>query len=457
VLQDLKAIETVLMPVDILMPALSPSMEKANLIQWMRAVGDSLLPDDVVAEVETDKATMEVVAGAEGVLANILIPAGTPDVPVHQVIGRIATGNENAGSVAPAATAHPDAEKQVSEERATTNPTAAPHLSNDGLLPRVFASPIARRLIKEAGLSVASIVGTGPHGRIVERDVKAAMAAATTAPRIDGSTSVSAVSTPELRVASSPTPLRSSEPIDNSVRALFPPGTFDEVPHNSVRLAVARRLVEAKQSIPHFYLSADCEADSLLALRRQLNEAAPIDQDKKPTYRLSINDFVIKALAVALRQVPDANVSFIDGSMLRHRHADISVAVAIPDGLITPIVRQAETKSLSTIASEMDELAARARMRKLRPEEYQGGTAGLSNLGMYGVSSFFAVINPPQATILAVGAAQKRLIARGEVAASAMMMTVTLSTDHRALDGATAAKLLAAFKRGIENPMMLLV
>jgi pyruvate dehydrogenase E2 component (dihydrolipoamide acetyltransferase) len=238
---------------------------------------------------------------------------------------------------------------------------------------------------------------------------------------------------------------------------LFPPGSFDEVPHSSTRLTVARRLVEAKQSIPHFYLCADCEMESLLTLRRQLNEAAPLGSDERPTYRLSVNDFVIKALAMALQRVPDANVSFTDGSMLRHRHADISVAVAIPDGLITPIVRQAEKKSLSAIASEMGDLAARAKARKLRPEEYQGGTAGLSNLGMYGVSSFFAVINPPQATILAVGAAQKRLVARDEGAASAMMMTVTLSSDHRAIDGATAARLLAAFKRGIEEPMALLI
>jgi pyruvate dehydrogenase E2 component (dihydrolipoamide acetyltransferase) len=216
-------------------------------------------------------------------------------------------------------------------------------------------------------------------------------------------------------------------------------------------------MVEAKQSIPQFYLCADCEMDSLLALRRQLNEAAPRDSDERPTYRLSVNDFLIKAMAMALHRVPDANVSFTDGSMLRHRHADISVAVAIPDGLITPIVREAETKSLSAIASEMGDLATRAKARKLRPEEYQGGTAGLSNLGMYGVSSFFAVINPPQATILAVGAAQKRIVARDEGAANAMVMTVTLSSDHRAIDGATAAKLLAAFKRGIEEPMVLLV
>ncbi len=427
----------------------------------MKAVGDPLRPDDIVAEVETDKATMEVVAGAEGVLARIIVPNGTPDVPVRQVIGLITTENETmvATPAAPLSFAIESTSKQASFElialsSAAVQASVKPIPANGATAGRIFASPIARRLMAEAKLDAAGIVGTGPHGRIVERDVKASIAAAASAVILPAR--IPAAEAPASDFAASSVRHPSQSSVD-ALHALFPPGSFEEVPHDSMRLTVSRRLVEAKQTIPHFYLSADCKMDALLALRRQLNEAAPSGAEGEPLYRLSINDFIIKALALALTLVPDANVSFTDRSMLRHRHADISVAVAIPDGLITPIIRRVETKGMSTIAREMVDLASRAKNWKLKPEEYQGGTAGLSNLGMYGVSSFSAIINPPQATILAVGAAEQRLVAREGVATTATMMTVTLSSDHRAVDGATAARLLSAFKMAIENPMTLLV
>jgi pyruvate dehydrogenase E2 component (dihydrolipoamide acetyltransferase) len=451
------------MPIDILMPALSPTMEKGNLVQWVKAIGDRLRPDDVVAEVETDKATMEVAAGAEGILTQILVPGGTQDVPVRQVIGLIAAENETkvamssatarslSGTAAGGAAVAPASVLPLSS--AGAQPQATPATANGADAGRVFASPIARRLMAEARLDATRITGTGPHGRIVERDVKAAIAAAEQPAKALVPSSEQIIQTPANVSASQQTPLSGQV----NINALFPAGTFEEVAHDSMRLTISRRLVESKRNVPHFYLTANCEMDSLIALRRQLNEDAPAGASGARVYRLSINDFIIKALALALKQVPDANVSFTEEKLLRHRHSDISVAVAIPGGLVTPIIRQAEVKSLGTIANEMTDLAARAKGRKLKPEEYQGGTAGLSNLGMYGVSQFAAIINPPQATILAVGAAEQRLTACNGAAATATMINVTLSADHRALDGATAAQLLSAFKRAIEHPMTMLV
>jgi pyruvate dehydrogenase E2 component (dihydrolipoamide acetyltransferase) len=452
------------MPIDILMPALSPTMEKGNLVQWVKAIGDRLRPDDVVAEVETDKATMEVAAGAEGILTQILVPSGTQDVPVRQVIGLIAAENETkvatpgttARSLAIAAPSGEAAAPAVSVlpfSHTGAQPQAMRAASNGADADRVFASPIARRLIAEARLDATKITASGPHGRIVERDVKAAIAASEHAAKAPMSSSeqINQISSNESAPQQPPVSGQSH------INALFPAGTFEEVAHDGMRLTISRRLAESKRNVPHFYLTASCEMDSLIALRRQLNEDAPADAKGARAYCLSINDFIIKALALALKQVPDANVSFTEQTLLRHRHSDISVAVAIPGGLVTPIIRQAEVKSLGTIANEMIDLAARAKSRKLKAEEYQGGTAGLSNLGMYGVSQFAAIINPPQATILAVGAAEQRLIARDGAAATATMMIVTLSADHRALDGATAAQLLSAFKRAMERPLTMLV
>jgi len=291
------------------------------------------------------------------------------------------------------------------------------------------------------------VAGTGPHGRIVERDVKAAAA---------GGTAKAAPAPAAAPAAASPKPAPVSGPSDDQVKKLFAPGSFEEIPHDNMRKVIARRLTEAKSTIPHFYLTIDCELDALLALREQINKAAPVS-DGKPAYKLSVNDLVIKALALSLRAVPDANVTWTDGAMLKHRHADIGVAVSIPGGLITPVIRDACHKPVSVISNEMKDLAARARNRKLKPEEYQGGSSAVSNLGMFGIKDFAAVINPPHATILAVGAGEKRVVVKNDAPAVATVMSVTLSTDHRAVDGALGAELMSAFRGYIENPIGMLV
>jgi len=451
------------MPINILMPALSPTMEKGNLAKWLKKEGDAVKAGDILAEIETDKATMEVEAVDEGVLAKIVVPEGTSDVPVNDVIAILAAEGEDPKAItAPSADpAKADASKAEAlnaeapkGEPAKGEPAKAEApapVAKGGPAPvsggnRIFASPLARRLAKEAGIDLAAIAGSGPHGRIVERDVKAALAG--------GTKPAAAGAQPVPKAAPAPVATGMS---DEQIKKLFEPGSYEEVPHDSMRKTIARRLTESKQTIPHFYLSVDCELDTLLALREQINAAAPKGEDGKPAYKLSVNDFVIKALAMALMRVPDANVSWTESAMLRHKHADVGVAVAIPGGLITPIVRKAETKSLSAISNEMKDLAARARARKLKPEEYQGGSTAVSNLGMYGIKEFSAVINPPHATILAVGAGEKRVIVKNDAPAVATVMTVTLSTDHRAVDGALGAELIAAFKQLIENPMGLLV
>ncbi len=319
---------------------------------------------------------------------------------------------------------------------------------------RVFASPLARRVAKEGGLDLAGIQGTGPHGRIIERDVRAAIAnppkRAAAAPQPAATPAPAA----QPAAAAAPKPAGAG---DEQVRKMFPAGSFEEVPHDGMRKTIARRLTEAKQTIPHFYLSADCELDALMALREQINGSAPKDKDGKPAFKVSVNDFIIKALALALKRVPDANVSWTDAAMLKHKHADVGVAVSIPGGLITPIVRAAETKTLSTISNEVKDMASRAKARKLKPQEYEGGTTAVSNLGMFGVKNFQAIVNPPHATILAVGAGEKRVVVKGGEPKVATIMTVTLSTDHRAVDGALGAELMSAFKDFIEHPMSMLV
>ncbi|MCI0599173.1 MAG: pyruvate dehydrogenase complex dihydrolipoamide acetyltransferase [Beijerinckiaceae bacterium] len=437
------------MPIDILMPALSPTMEKGNLSRWLKKEGDKIKPGDVLAEIETDKATMEVEAVDEGVLAKIVVPDGTNDVPVNDVIGVIAGEGEDAKSVAVSGGAHPPLAPPAGQQAllrqvpvpalsmAATPPHAGPQPTTAALngepAPRIFASPLARRIAKDSGLDLAAISGTGPHGRIIERDVKAALARAPSH---------------ALRAPPAPQPATS----DEAVKQYFSPGSFDEIPHDSMRKTIARRLIEASQTIPHFYLAADCNLDALAALREAVNAAAPKDKEGNPAYKISVNDFFIKALALALMRVPEANVTWTETALLKHKQADIGVAVAIPGGLITPIVRAAETKRLSVISNEMKDFSARARARKLKPEDYQGGSAALSNLGMFGIKSFSAIINPPQATILAVGAAESRVIVKDGAPCVAAMMSVTLSCDHRAVDGVLGAKLLAAFKDLIEKP-----
>ena len=470
------------MPVNILMPALSPTMEKGNLAKWLKKEGDKVKPGDVIAEIETDKATMEYEAIDEGTLAKIVVPEGTQDVAVNQLIAVLAEEGEDvkaaaAGAAAaakPAAapakaasTGTPSAPPSPSPQtRSTSQPgaqqrpppqaPAAPsprrgegggegaRIDGHGATNRVFASPLARRLAKEADIDLARIQGSGPHGRVIARDVAAAKSGKGLAPSA-------------AAAAPGAVPLAVQAPSDDKIRALFEPGSYEVVPHDNIRKVIARRLVEAKLTIPHFYLTLDCNIGKLLAAREEINAAAPKDKDGKPAYKISVNDFVIKALALALQRVPDANVTWTESGMLKHKHSDIGVAVSIPGGLITPIVRRAEAKSLSVISNEMKDYAARARARKLKPEEYQGGTSAVSNLGMYGIKDFAAVINPPHATILAVGTGEERAVARNGKIEAAWMMSVTLSTDHRAVDGALGAQLLGAFKALIENPVMMVV
>jgi pyruvate dehydrogenase E2 component (dihydrolipoamide acetyltransferase) len=462
------------MPINILMPALSPTMEKGNLAKWLKKEGEKVSPGDVIAEIETDKATMEFEAIDEGVLAKILVPEGTADVPVNQPIAVLAGEGEDVkaaaagaaqGAAKPAAKA-PEAKPAPSFE---TRPAGAPKDEENRKSPRpeeaaqaavsknqrappaaegrganrIFASPLARRLAKEAGIDVARIAGSGPHGRVIARDVEAAKSGA------------------PLRAAAPAGAPQAIAPVqpqsDEQIRALFEPGSYEVVPHDNMRKIIARRLTEAKLTIPHFYLTIDCNIGKLLAAREEINSGTPKDKDGKPAWKLSVNDFVIKALALALQRVPEANVTWTDGGMLKHKHSDVGVAVAIPGGLITPVVRHAEAKSLSIISNEMKDFATRARARKLKPEEYQGGSSAVSNLGMYGIKDFAAVINPPHATILAVGTGEERAVVKNGKIEAAWLMSVTLSTDHRAVDGALGALLLDAFKALIENPLMMVV
>ncbi len=454
------------MPTNILMPALSPTMEKGNLAKWLKKEGDKIKSGDVIAEIETDKATMEVEAVDEGILAKILVPAGTADVPVNQLIALIAGDGEDAskiaaggvssgGAPAPAAAAAPAPAKaaEAPAAAAAPAPVAASAALNGAGGARIFASPLARRIAGQNNIDLAKVKGTGPHGRIVEADVKAAMESG-------GATAAPASAPAPAPAAKVPAP--SAAPMatgmaDETIRKMFEPGSFEEIPHDGMRKVIARRLLESKQTVPHFYLTLDTELDALLALREQINKAAPV-KDGKPAYKLSVNDMVIKAMAMALRAVPDANVTWTEGAMLKHKHADVGVAVSIPGGLITPVIKDACHKTLSAISNEMKDLAARAKARKLLPHEYQGGTTAISNLGMFGIKDFCAVINPPHATILAVGAGEKRPVVKADGSLGvATVMSVTLSTDHRAVDGALGAELLQAFKGYIENPMGMLV
>ncbi len=451
------------MPINILMPALSPTMEKGNLAKWLKKEGDKIKSGDVIAEIETDKATMEVEAVDEGVLAKIVVPEGTADVPVNDVIAVIAEAGEDATSIkapsagasaakAPAPAAPPPGTASAQQAAPPPAPAAAltpaprpaPALSLVSSQPapsgeRVFSSPLARRIAKDGGIDLSQIKGSGPHGRVVERDVKAALAAGPAA---------------SSRGAPLAPPASMS---DAAIKAYFAPDGFDEVPHDNMRRTIARRLSEANQQIPQFYLTLDCEIDALLKLREDINKSAPKAKDGTPPFKVSVNDMVIKALALALVNVPGANVTFTENAMLHHHHADVAVAVAIPDGLITPIVRKADTLSLSTISNMMKAFAARAKDRKLKPDEYQGGTSAISNLGMFGIKDFCAVINPPQSSILAIGMGEERAIVKKGQIVIANVMSVTITCDHRAMDGAKGAELIAAFKRYIENPVAMLV
>jgi len=341
----------------------------------------------------------------------------------------------------PVAAAPPAAPAAAPAPIATPAPvTPAPPKANGAT--RVFASPLARRIAADANIEISAITGSGPHGRVVARDVEQAK-------------SGKGLKAPAAAPSGAPSIAPTMS--DKQILSLFEPGSYEIVPHDGMRRTIAQRLTASIQNVPHFYLTIDCDIGKLLAAREEINAAAPKDKEKKPLYKISVNDFVIKAMAVALQKIPNCNVSWTESGMVKHHHSDVGVAVAMPGGLITPIIRKAETKTLSTISNEMKDFAARARSRKLKPEEYQGGTTAVSNLGMFGISHFTAVINPPHATILAVGTSEERPVVRGGKIEIANMMSVTLSCDHRAIDGALGAELIGAFKQLIENPVMMMV
>ncbi len=472
------------MPINITMPALSPTMEEGNLAKWLVKEGDKIKSGDIIAEIETDKATMEVEAVDEGVIAKIMVAAGTEGVKVNTVIAVLAVDGEDVSATpaAPAPQAVAPTSPLAGEDVAKRQERGASPISQENpslsakadISPaggenkeeRKFASPLARRIAKDAGVGINTITGSGPHGRVVKADVDAAIKGGakpssfetrnSSAPQDEGlkaqPTNALHPEEPRSGVSKDAPKGQTSE----QVLKLFAEGSYELVKHDGMRKTIAKRLQESKQTIPHFYVSVDCELDALLKLRGELNAAAPVKNDK-PAYKLSVNDMVIKALALALRDVPDANVSWTDESMVKHKHADVGVAVSIPGGLITPIIRKAETLTLSSISNTMKDMGARAKDKKLKPEEYQGGTTAVSNMGMMGVKNFAAVVNPPHATILAVGAGEQRPVVKNGALAVATVMTVTLSTDHRAVDGALGAELLAAFKGYIENPMGMLV
>ncbi len=446
------------MTTPILMPALSPTMEEGKLAKWHVKIGDKVKSGDVIAEIETDKATMEVEAVDEGVVADLLVAEGAEGVKVNTVIAQLRDENEKyvagpkpGGAPAPA----PAAPKKPAPVAAVT-PAAAPRVmpaaaSGMGSMPpavpgtRVFASPLARRVAAQGGVELTVIQGSGPHGRVVKADVEDAMKGGAVTARAPAAKPVAVP-----RPAEAPAP--SSMP---DARLFYPKESYDELPHDSMRKTIAKRLTSSKRDIPHYYLKIDCTIDTLLDVRKQMNEKAPADG--AGAYKLSVNDFIVKAAALALIRVPGVNCSWTETALLRHRHADVGVAVALDFGLITPIVFAAETKSLAAISREVKDLAANAKAKKLKPSEFEGGTFAISNLGMFGVRDFTAVINPPQAAILAVGAGEQRAVVKKGALAIANVMTVQMSCDHRVIDGALGATWLEAFKGYIEDPVTMLV
>ena len=442
------------MPISILMPALSPTMTEGTLAKWLKKEGEAVKSGEAIAEIETDKATMEMEAADDGVLGRILVSAGTAGVKVNEPIALLLEEGEDKSALGKiptpkAATAAPpvmpakagiQTESRATDSGPRLSPGTGPASAGltkpgiEGPAPkagRVAASPLAKRLAKDAGVDLARVAGSGPHGRIIRRDIEA----------------VAAGKLPMLAPAAVPVGAK-APPVDASM-------PFTEVPNTTFRKAVARRLTESKREIPHFYLSVDCELDALLKLRADLNARAP--KEGEGAYKLSVNDFVVRAAALALRKVPAANATWTDTAIRLYTNVDISVAVATPQGLITPVIRRADTKGLAEISREMKTLAEKARAGKLAPAEYEGGGFTISNLGMYGIKSFSAIINPPQSCILAVGAGEQRAVVKKGALAIATQMTCTLSVDHRSVDGAVGAEFLAAFKPMIEDPTTMLL
>ena len=420
------------MPIKILMPALSPTMAEGNLVRWLKSEGDQLKSGDVLAEIETDKATMEVEAVDEGKLAKILVPAGTENVKVNEVIAILLEEGEDSSSLDSVSNtqASPNQEipvtkklEEVKEASIMTTPSVG---ASKDTQERIFASPLARRVASNNQIDLATLQGSGPRGRIIKADVEAAVS-----------------NKPQSSQVSTTTSYKAADD-------LYP--AYEEVKVSNMRKVIAQRLTESKQNVPHFYLTVECEIDELLNFRKQINKSLPESE------RISVNDLIIKAISVALKKVPDANASWIEGGYVRrYQHADVSVAVAVEGGLVTPIVRGAELKSILEISREMKELISKARAGKLKPQLFQGGTFSLSNLGMYGIKNFSAVINPPQGCILAVGAGEELPIVRDGKVEIATIMGCTLSVDHRVVDGAVGAEFLKVFKNLITNPVLMLI
>ncbi len=433
------------MPTNILMPALSPTMTEGTLARWLKKEGDTIRAGDVIAEIETDKATMEVEATDEGVLGRILVADGTANVKVNDTIAIL---NDESGA-APAAAEKPAPKQEAGEVAAPVQTAATPATAPSPPVmvqtnspdpgSRIFASPLARRMAQQAGIDLASLKGSGPNGRILRADVEQARPGA--------------AQTPATSASAAPASPQASAPAAVPASAITEPGRL--VPLSNVKRITARRLTQAKQTVPHFYVSIDVELDALLKLRADLNARSP--KDGGQAYKLSVNDMLIKACAATLRRVPNVNASYTEDGIFLYDNVDISVAVSIPDGLITPIIRNADTKSVAAIAREGRALFERAKQGKLKPAEFQGGTFSISNMGMYGVREFAAIINPPQSAILAVAAGEPRAIVRNGALAIATMMTCTISVDHRVIDGALASEWLGVFKSLVEDPLGLLL
>jgi len=440
------------MATNILMPALSPTMEEGKLAKWLVKEGDTVKSGDILAEIETDKATMEFEAVDEGKIGKILVPEGSEGVKVNAPIAVLLDEGEKMGD-APAAAPKQDipaamkdigdAVKKEAAPKSAAAPAAAPAAKASGDGARVFASPLARRIAAGKGIDLSGITGTGPRGRIVKSDVEnakpgAAKPAAVGAPAASGGGIPGVAPLPDARL-------------------LYPAGSYEETPHDSMRKAIAKRLTSAKTLIPHYYLTVDCNLDALMAVREKMNAAAPKGKDKVPAYKLSVNDFIMKASAMALMKHPDVNASWTDTAILRHKDADVGVAVALDFGLITPIIFKAQTKGLVEISNEVKTLAALAKDKKLKPNQYEGGGFSVSNLGMYGIKNFTSIINPPQSCIIAVGAGEERAIVKNGKIEVGVVMTVTMSADHRVVDGGTGAKFLQTLKTFIEEPASMLL
>ncbi|MDR3527881.1 MAG: pyruvate dehydrogenase complex dihydrolipoamide acetyltransferase [Rhizomicrobium sp.] len=445
------------MTTQILMPALSPTMEEGKLAKWHVKEGDTVKSGDILAEIETDKATMEFEAVDEGVIGKILVPEGSEGVKVNTAIAILLGEGEDANS-APStdiASAMSSIQTAVAAEAkaAVAAPAAAPAPVAHG--ERVFASPLAKRIAAQKGIDIATLAGSGPRGRIVAADLDKAVpgaakpaAAPAAAPATTAAPKPAAAPAPagDLHISALP-----------DARIFFKPDDYTEVPHDGMRKSIAKRLTAAKSSVPHIYVTMEIRLDALLAARAKLNAGAPKGKDKAPAYKLSVNDFIIKAVAMALKKVPEVNASWTETAVLRHKHADVGVAVALDFGLITPIVAKAEEKGLVAISTEVKELVERAKNKKLKPSEYEGGSFAISNMGMMGVSSFSAIINPPHAAILAIGAGEEKPVVSDGKIIIATVMNATLSCDHRVVDGALGAKFLGVVKQFLEEPAAMLL